>query len=97
MSKCPICKTTHTLGEGDSAKEKYGYMFRGYTWKMKADNGAIFEWWTPEKVMRKVAKLHLLYLANGGESYDKKDLGIYPDDGTNRFWETRGGYNARSD
>ena len=90
--KCQICKGEHTFGEGEEARQASGGMIRGYVWKIKMWNGAIFEWWTPEKVSRKIAKLHLLDIANRGEPYDKKS-GIYANNSEDiiQIWETKNG------
>ena len=34
-------------------------MVRGYKWKCRMFNGAVFEWWTPTKVDRKTARAEL--------------------------------------
>ena len=39
-------------------------MVRGYKWKCRMFNGAVFEWWTPTKVDRKTARKALYDLAN---------------------------------
>jgi hypothetical protein len=89
--KCLICKKEHLFGEGEEARKKSFGIIRGYIWKLKTWNEAIFDWWTPEKVTRQIAKLHLLDIANGGEYYDKKE-GIYADNSEDiiSIWETKG-------
>ena len=82
MDKCSICKSIHFFGEGD--KPQNG-MIRGYTWKIKLFNGAIFEWWTPEgKSTRRQAKLHLMDIANGGRGSIYKNIDI------ENIWRTKG-------
>lgn len=59
-------------------------LVRGYTWKARMSNGAVFEWWTPQKVDRQTAKEELLKIANGeyGGIYTQKDI--------DSIWETKG-------
>ena len=65
-------------------------IIRGYTWKIKLWNEAIFEWWTPEKVSRKEAKQKLLEIANRGEYFSRKE-GLYRDCSKDiiSIWETK--------
>ena len=51
-------------------------MVRGYKWKMRMSNGAVFEWWTPSKVTRLIAVFELLEIANypDNPSYDRSDI-----------------------
>lgn len=60
-------------------------MVRGYTWKARMSNGAVFEWWTPMKVGYITAKEELLKAANAeyGNVYTPRDIVS--------MWETKGG------
>lgn len=56
-------------------------LVRGFVWKMRMSNGAVFEWWTPTDVPRKTAVKELLDIA-GEDSYDKEDI--------DNVWKTKG-------
>jgi hypothetical protein len=60
-------------------------LVRGYVWKAKMSNDAVFQIWTPCKLARKTAKSLLLKEANGdyGEVYASEDV--------ENFWETQHG------
>lgn len=52
-------------------------LVRGFTWKAKMFNDAVFQWWTPSKVTRKVAKKSLLDIANNNglwRAYEPNDI-----------------------
>jgi len=61
-------------------------MVRGFTWKIRFWNDAVFAWWTPEKVSRKEAKIQLMDIANRGEGNS-----IYQDSSEDikNIWETK--------
>ena len=58
-------------------------MVRGYTWKARMSNDAVFEFWTPRTIDRLQARKELLKIANGDytDVYDVKDL--------KQLWVTR--------
>lgn len=49
---------------------------RGFTWKARMSNDAVFEFWTPSEITRKEAQIKLLDMANGDylNVYDKTDI-----------------------
>lgn len=52
-------------------------LIRGYNWKARMFNGAVFEFWTPGIISRSKAREAMLNLANGYdyfEVYSKKDI-----------------------
>lgn len=51
-------------------------LVRGFTWKARMSNDAVFEFWTPSEITRKTAKDKLLAIANGDylNVYDKADI-----------------------
>ena len=53
-------------------------LVRGYLWKARMSNGAVFEWWTPRKVNRSIARKEILKMAVAYESEDVEQL-----------WETK--------
>jgi hypothetical protein len=53
-------------------------LVRGYLWKARMSNGAVFEWWTPRKVTRTTARKEILKIAN---TYENKDI--------EQLWETK--------
>jgi len=60
-------------------------LVRGHTWKARMRNDAVFEWWTPHKVIdRQIVKNELLKTANGEYKnvYTLKDIVT--------LWETKG-------
>lgn len=61
------------------------FLVRGYTWKARMSNGAVFEWWTPQKVDRQTAKEELLKIANAEYGY------VYAPKDIVSIWETKGG------
>lgn len=60
-------------------------LVRGYVWKARMSNDAVFQIWTPCKLARKTAKSLLLKEANGdyGEVYTSSDV--------ENFWEAQNG------
>jgi len=58
-------------------------MVRGYTWKARMSNGAIFDLWTPRIINRCQARKELLDMVNGDyeDVYNTKDL--------KQLWVTR--------
>lgn len=56
-------------------------LVRGFVWKARMANGAIFEWWTPTDVLRREAVKELLDIA-GEDSYDRADI--------LNVWKTKG-------
>lgn len=61
-----------------------GALVRGYVWKGRMDNRALFRAWTPFKLKRKEAKELILKTANG--SYDS----VYENSDIESMWETLG-------
>lgn len=62
-------------------------LVRGNKWKMKMENDAIFEIWTPFKLTRKEAKILLLNFSNGeGDGFEGDN--IYSNEDIVNFWET---------
>jgi hypothetical protein len=59
-------------------------MVRGYTWKVKMNNGAVFDVWTPYKRTRREMIPLLLAQANG--DYDD----VYARGDIESVWETIG-------
>lgn len=58
-------------------------LVRGYTWKAKMANGAVFEIWTSQDISRTEAREELFRIANiGGDAYGKDDL--------SGLWRTKG-------
>ena len=61
-------------------------LVRGYKWKARMENGAVFEIWTPKKIPRTRAREELLIFANGdfgfGEIYESQDI--------ENLWVTKG-------
>jgi len=67
-------------------------LIRGFVWKCRMSNGAIFEWWTPTKVSHKVAKKALMDFANGVDKNGRgwSDPPIYNSEDVDAVWETKG-------
>ncbi len=64
-------------------------MVRGFVWKMRMVNGAIFEWWTPSsQTKRKEAVKHLMADANAWD-IDDGSHAYYPED-VEAVWRTKG-------
>lgn len=60
---------------------------RGYTWKMRMSNGAVFEAWTGQSVTRAEARTELMRIANlwcdeDDPAYDHTDI--------ENLWKTKG-------
>jgi len=62
-------------------------LVRGFVWKCRMFNGAIFEWWTPEDVSRAEARKQLFSIANMFCSED--DL-AYEKGDMESLWKTKG-------
>lgn len=54
-------------------------LVRGYIWKARMFNGAVFEYWTPMQISRKRARLHLLTVAD-----------VYTSQDIDKLWQTKG-------
>ena len=65
--------------------DDFGGMVRGFTWKVKMENGAVFFFWTPEAITYRQAKEELLNVANGGP-----DRNIYDKSYILHIWKTKG-------
>lgn len=60
-------------------------LVRGFVWKARMINGAIFEWWTPSEVSRATARREVLAVANGHgytAAYDETTI--------ESLWQTKG-------
>jgi len=51
-------------------------LIRGFNWKARMFNGAVFEFWTPKVISRKKARKEILKIANGDfdKAYVKEDI-----------------------
>lgn len=58
-------------------------LVRGYTWRARMSNGAIFEIWTPFKIRQSQAKTLMLDFANA-------DIQIYDSQDIESIWSTNG-------
>lgn len=78
-------KQGFVIKEATRSNDVMKLLVRGYTWKARMSNGAVFDWWTPQKVDRQTAKEELLKIANAeyGDVYAPKDIVS--------IWETKGG------
>jgi len=61
---------------------------RGFTWKARMFNGAVFQWWTPRDLCRVEARRELFAIANAScaddnPAYEKGDI--------DSMWVTKGG------
>lgn len=65
-------------------------MVRGFVWKMRMTNGAVFDWWTPSsQAKRKEAARNLLAFANDCGWIENSLPAYYPED-VLAVWRTKG-------
>lgn len=62
-------------------------LVRGFMWKARMSNGALFDWWTPmTDTTRAEAREKLLEIANGGMGLSEL---IYTKEDIESLWKTK--------